>query len=148
MGELVDRDAEQLNLLSLLHYAAAGVTGLIACFPLLHVAMGALLTFSPGTFGDEKNGPSREVGLVFMGLGMAFVTVGWLFAGAHFVVARSLKTRSRFVFCVVVSAVTCFTCMFSSGIVSIATLVVLFRPGVRQLFDPALSHQSVAAVEQ
>ena len=137
MAELVDRDTEQLNVLALLHYAAAGVTALIACFPLIHVTMGATLLFFPGVFGDTKGAAPREAGLVFMAIGSMLVAAGWLFAAGHFLVARSLKARRRYIICVAISGLTCFVCMFSSGIVSVATLVVLFRPGVRQLFDSA-----------
>ena len=135
MAELVDRDQEWLNMLALAHYIAAGVTGLFACFPILHVVIGAFLTFMPQAWRNGSDGPPREVGLMFMGMGLAFMTAGWLFAGAHFIVARSLKARRRFIVCLVVSAVTCFACMFTSGIVSIATLVVLLRPGVKPLFE-------------
>lgn len=128
-----DRDAGQLDLLVVLHYAAAGVTALIACFPLIHVTVGALLVFFPGFVG-EKDGPPREVGLFFMAIGLALVTAGWAMAGAHFFVARSLRARRRYVACVVLSALTCFPCLFSSGIVSITTLVILMRPGVKEQF--------------
>jgi hypothetical protein len=46
---LVDRDSEQLSLLSILHYATAGVTAVMGSFPLLHVAMGAFVTFMPAS---------------------------------------------------------------------------------------------------
>ena len=135
MGDLVDRDTAHLDLLTLLHYAAAGVTGLIACFPLIHVTIGALLAFTPNTLGHGKHAAPREVGLMFMGMGLAFVTIGWLFAGAHFFIARSLKHRRRFIPCVVLSCITCLACMFTSAVVSIPTLIILFRPGVKDSFQ-------------
>ena len=134
--ELVNRDTEQLALLSILHYAAAAVTGLMGSFPLIHVAIGTFLTFMPESMrGTGKGAFPRELGFMFMGIGLVFVTAGWTLAAAHFVTARFLKQRRCHTFCVVVSLVTCAACMFSSGVVSIATLVVLFRPGVRELFD-------------
>jgi len=133
---LVDRDSEQLSLLSILQYATAGVTAVMGSFPLLHVAMGAFVTFMPASLrGGGKDAFPREIGFLFMGFGLAFVTAGWTLAAAHFMTARFLKQKRRYWFCVVVSFVSCFACMFSNGIVSIATLVVLFRPGVRELFD-------------
>jgi hypothetical protein len=143
VAELVDRDAEQLNLLVLLHYAAAGVTALIACFPLIHVTMGVLLLLLPG-FAGGKDGPPREIGFIFIAIGLAFVSAGWAIAGAHFLVARSLKARRRYVVCVVLTAMTCFACLFSSGIVSIATLVILMRPGVKERFAEGGSTALVA----
>ena len=134
--ELVDRDTEHLKILSILHYAAAGLTAMVGSFPLLHVAMGAFFTFMPESMrGTGKDAFPREVGLLFMGLGLAFVAVGWSIAAAHFFTARFLQSREHYWFCVAVSAFTCVACMFSSGIVGIASLVVLFRTGVRDLFD-------------
>ena len=49
---------------------------------------------------------------------------------------RFLKQR-RHSFCVVTCAFSCIACTFGSGIISIASLVILMRPGVRQLFDAA-----------
>lgn len=135
-AQLVDRDAEHLWLLSILHYCAAGVTALVGCFPLIHVAIGTFLTFMPDSMrGTGKDAFPREAGVLFMGLGLAFVAAGWSLAAAHFLTAKFLRRRRHFVFCAAASVLTCFACMFSSGIISIATLVVLFRPGVRELFD-------------
>jgi hypothetical protein len=135
-SELVDRDSEHLWLLSILHYAAAGVTALVGSFPLIHVAIGTFLTFMPDSMrGTGKDAFPREIGVLFMGLGLVFVAAGWSLAAAHFMTARFLKQKRHYVFCVAVSVVSCFACMFSSGIISIATLVVLFRPGVHELFD-------------
>ena len=146
-SELVDRDSEHLRVLSILHYAAAGVTALAGCFPLIHVTMGAFLTFMPDSMrGTGKEAFPREIGLVFMGLGLAFVAAGWSMAAAHFFTARFLKQKTHFVFCVAVSFVTCLACMFSSGIVSIASLVILFRPGVRELFDQGATPTSGVTV--
>jgi hypothetical protein len=144
VAEPVDRDTEQVNLLVVLHYAAAGVTALIACFPLIHVTVGALLAFFPDFAGGKDDAPPREIGLFFMAIGLALVSAGWSMAGAHFFVARSLKARRRYVACVVLSAITCFACLFSSGIVSIATLVILMRPGVKELFAEGGSTAAVA----
>jgi hypothetical protein len=113
----------------------------IGCFPLIHVTVGAMLTFMPESMrGSDKNAFPREAGLFFMGIGLVFVLAGWSLAAGHFLTARFLKQKRNHWFCVVVSAFTCFVCMFSSGIVGIASLITLFRPGVRELFEaPAVA---------
>jgi hypothetical protein len=134
--ELVDRDAEHLRLLALFHYASAGVAALVGSFPLIHVAIGAFVLLMPESMrGTGKDALPREIGALFMALGLAFVSAGWGLAAAHFFTARFLKQHRRYVFCVITSAVACIACTFSSGIVGIASLVVLLRPGVKQLFD-------------
>jgi hypothetical protein len=136
--ELVDRDTEHLRILSIFQYAAAGVTGLVGLFPLIHVFMGAMILLMPESMrGSGKEAFPREIGFVFMGLGGAFILGAWTIAAAHFFTARFLKQKRHFWFCVAASAVTCLACMFSSGIVGIASLVILLRPGVKDLFEPA-----------
>ena len=72
---------------------------------------------------------------MFMAMGLAFVSVGWGLAAAHFFTARFLKQHRRYLFCLITCAFACIACTFSSGIVGIASLVVLLRPGVKDLFD-------------
>jgi hypothetical protein len=50
VGELVDRDQEQLRLLSLFHYITAGITAVFGSIPLIHVAMGVVFLFLPRFF--------------------------------------------------------------------------------------------------
>jgi hypothetical protein len=87
--------------------------------------------------GSGKDAFPREIGFVFMGLGGAFILGAWTIAAAHFFTARFLRQKRHFWFCVGASAVTCLACMFSSGIVGIGSLVILLRPGVKDLFEPA-----------
>jgi ABC-type uncharacterized transport system permease subunit len=135
-SDLVDRDTEHLRLLAIFHYASAGVAALFGSFPLIHVAMGAFFVFMPESMrGTGKDAFPREIGFLFMALGLAFVSVGWGLAAGHFFTARSLKQRRRYWFCIVVCAFSCIACTFSSGIVGIASLVVLLRPGVKDLFE-------------
>ncbi len=135
MAELVDRDIEHLRILSIFQYAAAGITGLVGLFPLIHVFIGTMFLLMPESMrGSGKDAPPREIGFVFLGLGGAFILAAWSIAAAHFFTARFLKQRRHFWFCVFASAITCVACMFSSGIVGIGSLVILLRPGVRELF--------------
>ena len=135
-SELCDRTTERLDILAILHYAAAGVSALFGCFPIIHVAVGLFFTFMPASMrGTGKDAMPRELGLFFLGIGMAMMLAAWSLAAAHFFTARSLKHRQRYWFCVIVSALTCAACMFNTGIVGIASLVILFQPGVRETFE-------------
>jgi hypothetical protein len=134
--ELVDRTAERLDILSILHYAAAGVAALFGCFPFFHVAVGAVITFMPDSMrGSGTERFPREFGLVFLGMGLAMVLAAWSVAAAHFFTARFLKQRRGYWFCVVVSALTCAACMFNTGIVGVTSLVILLQAGVREAFE-------------
>ncbi len=137
VSQLVDRDSEHLRILSIFEYAAAAVTALVGSFPLFHVAIGALFLLMPDSMrGTGRDQIPREVGFVFMGLGLAFVIAGWSMALAQIFTARFLRQRRHFWFCVAVSALSCIACMFSRGIVGVAALVILLRPGVKDLFGP------------
>jgi hypothetical protein len=144
--ELVDRDAEHLKILAIFQYAAAGVAALVGCFPILHVLIGASILLTPDSIrGSGRNAMPREIGFVFVGLGGAFVLAGWTIAGAHFLIARFLKQTRHYWFCIIASCATCLFCMFSSGIIGVASLVILLRPGVRELFEAKLVGSGAAA---
>jgi hypothetical protein len=114
MAELVDRDQEHLDLLSLFHYVTAGVTFVFGSFPLIHVAMGlGLMVFSAAASGNgSKDAPPAFMGAMFAGMGAIFVTAGWSLAGLHFLAGRFLKQRRRYWFCMVVSGLSTLVCMF------------------------------------
>lgn len=135
MGELVDRDEEHLNLLSLFHYITAGVTFVFGSFPLIHVAIGVFMMFASHWAPEAKDGPPAFVGAMFAAMGGAFVTAGWTLAALHYFTARSLKQRRRYLFCVIVSGISTAVCMFSNGVVGVATLIVLSRASVKKLFE-------------
>ena len=143
VGELVDRDQEQLRILSLLHYVTAGVTAVFGSFPLLHVFMGVGLLFLPEIFPSspfgKSDGPPREVGFFFIGLGSLFVAAGWTLAALHFLTGRYLAQRRNYWFCLVVSGVSSLICMFGNAVVGIATIVVLSRHSVRDLFQQTVN---------
>jgi hypothetical protein len=88
MGELVDRDQEQLQLLSLFHYITAGVTAVFGTFPIIHVLIGLMFLFmpeaAPSLPSGKGAGPPREFGFLFVGLGCLFVAGGWTLAALHF----------------------------------------------------------------
>jgi hypothetical protein len=143
MGELVDRDQEQLQLLSLFHYITAGVTAVFGSFPLIHVLIGVVFLFLPETLPSSPSGkgggPPREVGFMFIGLGGLFVAAGWTLAALHFLTGRYLKQRRNYWFCLVVSGVSSLICMFGNAVVGIATIVVLSRHSVRDLFQQTVN---------
>ena len=139
MGELVDRDQEQLRLLTLFHYITAGVTVVFGSIPLIHVAVGVAFLVLPEIFpsppSSKGGGPPREIGFLFAGLGGLFVAAGWTLALLHFLTARYLAQRRNYWFCLVVSGLSSLACTFSNAIVGIATIVILSRDSVRALFS-------------
>jgi hypothetical protein len=137
MAELVDRDEEHIRLLALFHYVAAGVTFVLGSFPLIHVTIGVVFMLishfaPPGA--SERETPPMFIGAMLATMGGAFVAAGWTLAVLHYFTARFLKQRRRYTFCLLVSAFSSLVCMFTTGVVSVATIIVLVRPRVREMF--------------
>ena len=147
MGELVDRDEEQLRLLSLFHYITAGVTAVFGSFPIIHIAVGLMFLLMPEAAPSLPTGKSgglpREFGLFFVAIGGLFVLGGWTLAALHYLTGRYLKQRRNYWFCMIVSGLSSLLCMFANAIVGIATIVVLSRDSVRGLFQQPTSSVGV-----
>jgi len=136
MAEMVDRDQEHLRLLKTGYYVLAGMTCLFSLFGLLYAGIGGLL--ASGAFPhstDPKNDP-RVVGLIFLGLGLVFVILGLVIAALYFVTGRSLGEYRRRTFCLVIAGVSCFFMPWGT-VIGVCTILVLIRPNVKTLFEPA-----------
>jgi hypothetical protein len=127
-------DAEHLRLLGIFHYVLGGLTGLFACFPLIHVALGAVMLLAPESLDSHGNGPPRLVGVFFLLIGGGFVLVGWTIAGAMLYAGRALSKRKHYVFCLMVAGACCLM-MPLGTILGVFTFIVLLRPAVKEQFD-------------
>src|SRR5689334_11772212 len=98
MGELVDRDQEHLRLLMWAHYIWAGTIGFISLFALFYIGMGAMVM--SGAFPQPRNSTDdpRFFGLMFVGIGSAFLILGLTFAFLMFFTGRSIRDRRRRMF--------------------------------------------------
>ncbi|MEZ5978495.1 MAG: hypothetical protein R3F34_09775 [Planctomycetota bacterium] len=129
-SESVDR--EHLRLLSIFHYVLAGITGVGALFPVIHLAVGiAILAGAlPETAGED---PPEFVGWLFVAFAGVFIVVGLAMAYALFVAGRKLgRIRGR-TYCLVVAAISCVIVPLGT-VLGVFTLVVLGRPSVQDLF--------------
>lgn len=111
------------------------MTCLFSLFGLLYAGMGGLLAsgaFSKTT--DPKNNP-RAVGLIFLGIGLAFVILGLAIAALYFVTGRSLGEYRRRTFCLVIAGFSCFFIPWGT-VIGVCTILVLIRPEVKNLFEP------------
>ena len=134
MGELVDRDQEHLNLLKIGFYILAGVSGLFSLIPLLYVGLGAIFASGAIPVKPDSNGDPRFIGLIFVGLGFAFLLMGMTMTILTYLVGRSLGERRRRTLCIVVSGLWCLWIPFGSAL-GICAIMVLVRPSVQALFD-------------
>ncbi len=131
----MNQDDEHLRLLSMFHYIAAGIIGLCACFPVIHLAVGLGMLLAPEEFSssEQSSGPDRLVGLFFTLFAGAFIMVGWAFAIATAYAGRCLARREKRTCCFVVAAVNCLNTPIGT-VLGVFTIIVLMRPSVEELF--------------
>ena len=107
----MNQDSEHLKLLAIFHYVVAGMTALFACIPFLHFFMG--LAMATGTFPDTDP-EVRPVGIFLMVFAGLFILAGWTLAALIVYAGRSLQTRRRYLYCLVmVSAIIDKGCFFT-----------------------------------
>ena len=78
----MNQDEEHLKLLSIFHYVVAGLAGLFACFPIIHLAIGLAFILAPHKFEGKGEAPPVWFGWLFVIVASVFITLGWIFAGA------------------------------------------------------------------
>lgn len=127
----MDQDGEHLRLLSIVYYVLAGVIGLLVCFPLVYLAIGAGLLLK--ALGAGPDGASGFVGIFFVVMAGTCVVCGGVLALCLFVAGRSLAARRRYVYCFVIGVVSCFFVPVGT-VLGIFTILVLMRPSVKELF--------------
>ena len=128
----VNDDEQHLRLLAIFHYVVAGLTAIVALFPLIHFTIGWYLIHAP----PPKNGgepPPAFVGYILMGFGAGFVLLGQTFAACIFAAGRCIQSHTRYWF---VFVMACFECAFFpfGTVLGVFTIVVLSRPAVKQMF--------------
>src|SRR5579885_1262408 len=86
--QLTYQDQEQLRMLSVFHYILAGLLALVACIPLIHVAIGVAMMM--GLMGRSAGAPPAFVGMFFVIIGGLFIVLGWTLAICIFLAGRNL----------------------------------------------------------
>jgi len=131
----MNQDKEHLDLLAVFHYVVAGITALMACIPLLHLAVGIAFLLAPATGPDP---PPRFLGWFFIFFAGFFILCGWTLALFMFLTGRCLHRRRAWKFCLVVGAIECIVMPFGT-VLGVFTIVVLSRQSVKELFglEPA-----------
>jgi hypothetical protein len=125
------QDLEHIKLLSIFHYVAAGMAALFACIPFIHFFMG--LALATGALGDADP-ETRPIGLGLMALAGFFILAGWTLATLIAVAGRSLQTRKRYTFCLVMAGVECIFIPVGT-VLGVFTIIVLIRESVKELFQ-------------
>lgn len=131
-------DRQYLQLLSIFHYVVAGFAGLFACFPIIHFTIGVGLLITGLTQTQESDRfPMALVGLIFTVVGGSIILFGWALAVCIAFAGRSLATKKRYMFCLVMAGIECAFTPFGT-VLGVFTIIVLVRPSVKELFMPQI----------
>jgi hypothetical protein len=127
------QDEDHLRLLVIFHYVVAGLAGLFALFPVVHLVLGLVCILAPEKFQGQGGPPPAFIGWMFVVFAAVFITIGWVFAAFVFTTGRFLAKRRHYLFCLVMGGVECIFMPFGT-VLGVFTIVVLMRESVKQLF--------------
>ena len=130
----MSQDSEHLKLLSIFHYVVAAMTALFACIPFIHFFMG--LALATGAFPDTDP-EAQPIGIIIMVFDGLFILAGWALAVLIAYAGRSLQTRRRYTYCLVMAGVECIF-MPVGTVLGVFTIIVLLRDTVKELFGRAV----------
>ena len=133
----MNQDLEHLKLLSIFHYVVAGLMALVACFPVIHLAIG--IAFLTGNMPEPKGAapPPELFGIMFTVIPAIFIVTGWVMVIFVALAGRSLAQQRRYTFCLVIAGIECLFFPFGT-ILGVFTIVVLIRHSVSSLFEANL----------
>jgi hypothetical protein len=89
------QDEQHLDILAILHYVYGSLITLFGCIPLIYVFVGAM--FVSGGMPPDSGGrpPPKEVGYVFIGMGLVLSLFFWALAGLIVASGRFLARRKH-----------------------------------------------------
>lgn len=126
------RNEQVLRILSIFHYVVAAFAGCISFFPSLHLAMG--IAIASGALKDDKDPfPIEWVGWFFIFFASVWILCGLAFTVCMVVAGRSLQSRRRYVFCLVMAGMECLLMPFGT-VLGVFTLITLTKDDIRALF--------------
>ena len=137
-------DGEHLRLLSIFHYVVAGMAGLFALFPIIHLTIGLFLVFAPDKFAGNGQPPPAFLGWFFVIFAAVFIILGWILAALVLTAGRFLAKRKHYTFCLVMAGVECLFMPFGT-VLGAFTISLLTREPVKQLFSGQQASATKAA---
>ena len=120
-------DEQYLKLLSVFHYVVGGLAACFACIPIIHLSIGIAMLV--GAIDDAP----EFVGAFMVLIAIFAILVGWTLAVCIIIAGRCLAKRRRYMFCLVMAAISCIFMPFGT-VLGVFTIIVLMRPSVKELF--------------
>jgi hypothetical protein len=130
-------DSEHLRLLRIGYFVSAATNLLWVFFPLIYVAMGALMLFGAFDGAKPSDAPPKVVGLVFMSIGIAISLIMASFTVLKLLTAQAIGKRKWKGLIFATAAISCLGVPWGTAL-GVLTFLVLTRPSVASQFpNPA-----------
>lgn len=130
----IDKEREDLNLLAVFHYVVGGIGFLLACLPLLHLAIGLAMIAGPGIATRNSHPAPAVLGYLFAGLAAFFIVIGWAAAIGTIISGRFIAQRKHRMFSFVMGAILCLF-MPIGTLLGVFTLILLNKESVKGLYS-------------
>jgi len=138
------RDEEHVRLLSIFHYIVAGLAGLCALFPVIHLVIGLVMVFVPEEAFGGGPAPPRFIGWFFVAFAGGFIALGLTLAVLIVLAGVCLGRHSHYMYCLVVAGLECLF-MPVGTVLGVFTIVVLMRDSVKALFAAEAGREPTAS---
>ncbi|MEM9162808.1 MAG: hypothetical protein AAGC54_07035 [Cyanobacteria bacterium P01_F01_bin.4] len=133
----LNRDKEQLKLLSTFHYVVAGITGFSSLITVPHILIGLTTLSTPELFEETGSEfPTESFGWLFFGVGGTIFLIMLLLSISLIISAGSLRKRKNYWLSFIIACAACVFTPFGT-VLGVFTLIVLSRQSVKQLYGLA-----------
>jgi len=140
---------ENIRLLSIFHYVVGGLTALIGCFPMIHLAVGILVVSveippemaaemakpdaNRNTLPFSPEVPQKIFGTVFIVIASILIVSFWTIAILIVIAGKRLAAYRSHTFCLVAAGISCLIFPFGTAL-GVFTILTLIKPEARELF--------------
>ena len=126
-------DSEHLRLLRIGYFISAATNLIWVFFPLIYVAVGALMLSGAFNGAKPSDVPPKALGLVMMSIGIAISLIMASFAVLKLLTAQAIgKRRHKGLICAA-AAISCLGIPWGTAL-GVLTFIVLSRPSVASQF--------------
>lgn len=129
----MNRDEDNLRILSVFYYVYASMQACFSFFPLIYVFMGGMFISFGEKYGNDPDAPPPELGWVFLIVGVVTVLIVLTIAILTFMSGKSIAARKRYTFIMVIAGLLCLQIPFGT-VLGIFTFILLTKLQVRALF--------------
>lgn len=148
-GQLVDRDVEHLQMLSIFYFVLGGMGMLFSLIPCIHLTVGITMIVlgddfanmsqqaATGNANQVVEPPFEVIGWLIVTVATAIICLGLTISTAMIFAGKKLRRREGYIFCLIVAGIVCLWVPMGT-VLGVFSFIVLLRPSVRVLFgvDP------------